>query len=258
MLKLAFQLLLLSSLTTATISTGGDPFIGTWKVNPSKSTLIDQMKVEAAGANKYALVFSGAGAETIVADGTDQPGLFGTSMSLTVEAPDSWKVVRKKDGRTLLTGLWKLSEDGKTLRDHYTEYRADGSARSIDYVYTRTAGRSGFTGTWESTSEKPAAFELRIQPWEGDGLSFVTPDAHRTRNVKFDGKDYPDTGSDVTAGSTSSGRRLSKQTLEITEKIQGKIVSTRRITLSSDFRTLMMAIYPTGRSKPNVLVFDRQ
>ena len=30
-----------------------DPFVGKWKVNPSKSKLIDEMRVEAAGENRY-------------------------------------------------------------------------------------------------------------------------------------------------------------------------------------------------------------
>lgn len=220
--------------------------------------MIDEMKVEATGTNRYVFAFSAAGAETIVADGTDQPGLFGTELSVTIEAPNSWKVVRKKEGRTLLTGLWKLSEDGKILRDHYTEYGADGSAHSIDYVYTRMAGGSGFIGTWETTTDAPSAFELRIQRWANDGLSFVTGDARKTQNLRFDGKDYPETGSEVIVGSTSSGRRLNKQTLEITEKVDGKAVNKRRITLSADLRTLTMAVYPTGRDKPNILVFDRK
>ena len=45
----------------------------------------------------------GGGVETIVADGTDQPGLSGTTVSITVGGPDAWKIVRKKDGRTLVT-----------------------------------------------------------------------------------------------------------------------------------------------------------
>ena len=34
-----------------------DPFVGKWKVNPSKSKLNDEMKVEAAGANRYTFTF---------------------------------------------------------------------------------------------------------------------------------------------------------------------------------------------------------
>ena len=84
MAKRAFQVLLVACLTTGALRAADDPFVGKWRLNPSKSTLTGQMKVQAAGANKYALIFSGTDAETIVADGTDQPGLFGTTVSITV------------------------------------------------------------------------------------------------------------------------------------------------------------------------------
>jgi hypothetical protein len=258
MVMRALQLLLAALLATSTLTAADDPFVGKWKLNPSKCTLTDQMKVEAAGANKYALIFTGTNAETIVADGTDQPGLFGTTVSITVGGPNAWTVVRKKDGRTLLTGIWNLSADGMTLTDHYKENRADGSTFSLDYVYKRTAGSTGFPGTWVSTSEKVnSAYELDIEPWEGDGLSFMTPAQHETRNMKFDGKNYPNMGPDVAAGSASSGHRVSGDTLEMTDKIEDKVMSTRRIKLSQDQNTLTMTVSPAGQTMPNILVFDR-
>jgi hypothetical protein len=60
MLMRAFQLLVLGCLVTGTVWAVNDPFLGKWKVNASKSKLYDEMKVEAAGANRYALTF-GAG-----------------------------------------------------------------------------------------------------------------------------------------------------------------------------------------------------
>ena len=50
-----FQLLLSACLVTSTVWAANDPFVGKWKVNPSKSKLIDEMKVEAAGPNTFKL-----------------------------------------------------------------------------------------------------------------------------------------------------------------------------------------------------------
>ena len=119
MSKRSFQLLLVACLVASALWAADDPFTGHWKLNPSNSRFPDEMKVKAAGANKYAFDFGAGNPETIVADGTDQPGIFGTTLAVTVEGPDTWKVVRKKDGRTLLTAIWKLSQDGKTLSDAY-------------------------------------------------------------------------------------------------------------------------------------------
>jgi hypothetical protein len=229
-------------------------------VNPSKSKLTDEMKVEVAGANRYAITFGPGAVDTIVADGSDQPGLGGTTLAITVEGPNNWKVVRKRVGRMLISAEWTLSGDGKTLTDAYTGYQADGSTMNLHYVYERTAGTSGFPGTWDSVSaEVDSVIELHIQPYEGDGVSFDSPVEQSTKNIKFDGKDYPDVGPNVAPGSASAGRRVNERSLEITEKIKGKITGTRQIELSKDLKTLTMGMRMAGDSKAkNILVFDRE
>lgn len=259
MLGRTFRSLLVAGLVTSSLWAANDPFVGKWKVNPSKSKLNDEMKVEVAGANKYAITFAPGFVDTIVADGTDQPALQGTTLSITVKGPNNWVVVRKMKGRTLLTAYWTLSEDGKTLNDAYTEYAPDGSKSSIPYVYERTAGSSGFAGTWDSDSERvKAGIELDIQPYEGDGLSLNSP-GEMNRKMKFDGNDYPDPGPSGDKGSVSSGRRANERSLEITEKLKGRVTGTRQIELSTDLNTLTMTRQLAGQNRPkSVLVFDRE
>lgn len=258
MLKRTFQLLLVVSVLTGTLCAADSPFAGNWKLNSSKSRFPDEMKVKAAGANRYDFDFGGGNPEMIVIDGTDQPGISGTTLAVTAEGPDTWKVVRKKGGRALLVGTWKLSKDGKTLTDLYRENQPGGSTLSMDYVYQRTTPGSGFAATWDSVSEKMnSAYELRIQPFGSDGLTFINPAAHDTRNLRFDEKDHSK-GPNAPAGSVYSGRHVNERTLEVTNMNNGKITATQQISLSSDLKTLTMTVQPAGRSKPNVLVFDRE
>jgi hypothetical protein len=261
MLSRTFRLLLVACLVTSSVWAANDPFVGKWKVNPSKSKLNDEMKVEVAGANRYALTFAPGFVDTVVADGSDQPALSGTTLSVTVKGPNSWVVVRKMKGRTLLTGNWTLSEDGKTLNDAYTEYAPDGSTSLfLPYVYERTAGSSGFLGTWDSDSEKvKPGIEFQIEPYEGDGLSFNGPDAEITKKVKFDGNDYPDLDGNKDTGSASSGRRVNERSLEITHKSKGTITGTRQIELSADLKPLTMTVRLVGENRPRkIYVFDRE
>jgi hypothetical protein len=260
MFQRTFAWLLAGCLVAGTSRAAREPFIGDWKLNPSKSKLTDQMKVESIAANKYSLDFTGDGsAETIVTDGTDQPGYSGTTLSITVEGPDSWKVVRKKEGRIIITAKWKLSQDGKTLTDDFTGTGANGSTFNLKYVYQRKAGTSGFAGTWESTSETlDSVFVLQIRPYQGDGLSFIDPSEEETKSVKFDGKDYPNVGPNVPAGYASAIRRVDPHSLEMTDKINGKVSGTEQIKLSPDEKTLTITVHSPGRSEPNILVFERQ
>ena len=71
MLTRTFRLLLVAGLVTSSAWAANDPFVGKWKVNPSKSKLNDEMKVEVAGANRYAITFFPGAVDTVVADGSD-------------------------------------------------------------------------------------------------------------------------------------------------------------------------------------------
>src|SRR5215831_1347894 len=259
MFKHTFQLLLLSCLMAETSWAATDSFVGDWKLNSSRSRYIDQMKVESLGGNKYEFDFGG-GPERIAVDGTDQSGYSGTLLSVTVDGPDSWKVVRKKDGRMMLTAKWRLSQDGSTLTDDYTEFGADGSPSTVKYLYKRTTTGPGFAGTWESPIELgkyASALQLEIRRYEESGLSFIQSSQGVTRNVKFDGKDYPSVGRGVAPGSTSSARRVSAHALEITDRVKGAITRTEQIELSRDLKTLTRTVHPVGQREPNIFVFER-
>jgi hypothetical protein len=271
MLIRAFQLLLLGCLVTGAVWAANDPFVGKWKVNPQKSKLYDEFKVEAAGANRYTFTFGPGQTDTVVADGTDQPALSGTTLSVTVKGPHNWEVTRKMKGRTLLTAHWTLSEDAKTLNDAFTQYLPDGmtlfsqplpngSTLVLPYVYQRTAGNSGFLGTWDSDSATvKAGIELQVQPHEADGLSFKRSDEETPKVFKLDGNDHPDhdtSGGDK--GTAYSGRLVNQRSLEITEKSKGKITGTLQIELSPDLNTLTVTMHLVGQSKPqSILVFER-
>jgi hypothetical protein len=257
MFKHTLRSLFVTCLLTATaVGTTVDTFVGDWKLNTFKSKLIDQMKVRNLGDSTYEFDFGGV-PERIVLDGTFQPGVFRTMLSVINEGPGGWKVMRKKDGRMLLTATWRLSQDGNTLNDKYTEFAPNGSATTTNYVYKRTAAGSGFTGTWESRFPLSSADVLKIRPYEGNGLSLVRS-SEGTRNLKFDGKDYPVAARGVADGFTRSARRVDDQTLEISVKLNGKIARTERVELSRDLRTLTRTVRPVGQREPDIFVFERQ
>jgi hypothetical protein len=272
MLSRTFQLLMAGCLITGSLWAADSPFVGRWKVNPSISKLNDEMKVEVAGANRYAITFGPGETDTVLADGSDQPALSGTTLSITVKGTNSWQIIRKMKGRTLLAAYWTLSEDGKTLSDAFTQYLPDGtslfsqplpngSTLFLPYLYERTAGNSGFLGTWDSESAKVrAGLELEIQSYQSAGLSFKRSDEEMAKVIKLDGKDYPDLdpkGGDK--GAAYSGRRVNERTLEVTEKFKGKITGTRRIELSRDLETLTITVRLTDQIRPqSVLVYSRK
>jgi len=248
-----------TALATGASWAANNPFIGDWKLDPSRSKLTDVMKVERLGSDKYAFDF-GDSPETIVIDGTDQSGVSGTTLAVSVERPDAWKVVRKKDGRVIIAANWELSKDGNVLTDNFNAVSPDGAISTVDYVYQRKGQESGFAGTWVSTSQGVNfVYVLQIQPYEEDGLSIINSSSQLTRNMKQDGRDYPNTGATAAVIAASSLRRLDEHTLELTDKkSNGKLYDTQQFKLSSDLKALTITIHTAGRDEPNILMFERQ
>lgn len=251
---------LLFTILLASVSWAAEsPFIGEWKLDPAKTRLPDEMKIQSDGGNKYTFNFSGE-PETIVVDGSDQPGGYGgTQLSVKPEAPDTWIVQRKKDGHLLLNATWKLSKDGNTLTDYFRGFQPDGSTLSVDYVYQRNGAGSGFAADWRSIKETMnSPVSLQVKEFQGDGLSFTNSLQHKTKNVKFDGKDYPSEGPNANPDASSSIQPVNEHELQMTDKVKGKVTDTQQIQLSPDLKTLTITINVVGQSDPNVLVFDRQ
>ena len=75
--------------------------------------------------------------------------------------------------------------------------------------------------------------------------------------AKFDGKDYPVTGSPY--GDTVTLKRIDSHTVEAIVKKDGKVVLVDRRLVSNDRKVLTITqtgMSPNGRSMYNVLVYD--
>ena len=249
MLSRIFQMLLVAGLATSPLRAETDPFVGQWKL----VKLTDQMSVTKVGANTFAFDFGG-GAETIVVDGTEQPGIAGTILSVTADGP-SWKVVRKKGGRMLLTATWTLSKDGNSLNDDFADLSQGGSPSNAKYLYERKAAGAGFAGRWVGQiTPLGSDILLQVRPFESDGLSFVIPSfGNWIINANFDGKAHRSAGAD----SVLTARRPNARDVEIVRTSKGKVTQTRQLELSPDLKTLKMTVNTLGSDQPLIYVFER-
>lgn len=127
-------------------------------------------------------------------------------------------------------------------------------------------------GTWklnEAKSKFPAAATKNttvVYTAEGDKMK-VTTDGTRgdgkpvqTEWVgNFDGKDYPLTG-DPHADSRSY-KKISERVMELTNKKDGKAVTTGRITISADGKSRTLKVTTTGadgKKMSYTAVYDKQ
>lgn len=237
-----------------------DPFVGNWKFNPQESKLTGlREKIENLGDNKYRFTF-GDDTDTIVTDGTDQPSKFGGTWSVKQQGPNTWRSVRKRDGKTTSTSTWTISDGGKLMTISTQGTQADGTSFNNEMKTKRVAGTSGIAGTWESTEVTIGSpDEWHIQPYDGTkGLSFITPASKEQLDLKFDGKDYAARGPRVAPNATTCGKRVDQRTLEITDKLKGKVTDTAEYKVSEGGRTLTLTMHYAGVKTPQTIIYDRQ
>jgi hypothetical protein len=250
--------LALTTLLAGVLWAKDDPFCGKWKLNKDKSKIAgEQFKIDDLGSDKLKFT-TGTETDTVTMDGTDQPIQYGLTMALTKERPTSFKMVIKKDGKGVSSMTHSLSDDGTTQTIKGTNYKPDGTTSDFDVVDKRVCGGSGWTGTWESTKvEFNSPDEWDIDANGSDGLTFNVPAYKDTLSLKFDGKDYPETGPNVAAGSMTSAKRIDEHTLELTDKIKEKVMDHQKLEVSPDNKTLTMTIHETGQPNPLTIVYDK-
>jgi ABC-type transport system substrate-binding protein len=93
----------------------------------------------------------------------------------------------------------------------------------------------------------------------GESINADGTKASFTYTAKYDGKDYPVSGSNLF--DTISVKKINDHTVASTLKKSGKVVSTSRRVVSKDGKTMTLTINGTnakGEKTHNVQVFDKQ
>jgi hypothetical protein len=254
-----FTLALLAVCATALPAQSTDPLVGTWKFNKTKSDVQGQTySIGALGGNKYKFTYGDINFDVAV-DGTDQTTFPGATWAVTVLSPNKWQIVVKANGKVQGTNIWTLSADGQTFTTDYTGTRGDGSAVESHGTLKRTAGSTGFAGTWvsgEVNFTDPSL--LVVTPFGSGGLTLSYPGDKTTINLTMDGADCAVVGPTVLKGSTTSAHRSDPSSLALTDKLNGKTMDTVDWSVSADGKTLTMTEHDVGVAKPLVSVYERQ
>jgi hypothetical protein len=260
MTKLIIPVLAIVSLAAANATAADSMFVGSWKLNAEKSKMTGlQEKIEDLGGGEFKFDF-GDDVETIMLDGKDHMTKYGSTWAVTPEGPEKWKSVHKRDGKITSTATWTVSDEGKMFTSETDGTRPDGSTYHNTFKAKRVGGDgTGLAATWESTEMKLGSPEdWEIKPFESDGLSFVTPALKEVDDVKFDGKEYADKGPSVAPESTTSGKQIDERTLELYQKLKGKLLVTQHLELSEDGKVLTDTLHFPGMDQTETDVYEKK
>src|SRR5439155_14701983 len=151
----------------------------------------------------------------------------------------------------------KLSADGKTLTVDSKMMQATGGESNTSTVFQRVSGGPGLAGKWKTKNVKMSApGVLEVTPKGSDGVALSYVNEGGMCDAKFDGKDYPATGSMWPSGWTCSVSKAGDFAFDVTWKKDGKGLYKSSFTVSG--KTLTESSTPMGSTEKVKIVYDKQ
>jgi hypothetical protein len=255
---------LLVSLFLPGLATAQSAFDGTWKFDLSKSRLPKKPDVYLVQGGMYQCKTCVPEID-VKADGQDQkvPGSpYFDTVSIKILDDRTIEGTQKKDGKIVGTAKWTVSSDSSTLTVAFT----DSSATNADPVsgkaeYTRVAkgpaGSDAISGSWRDTKLEDFSDNGLLVTYkvEGDSLTMSNPTG-QSYTAKLDGTDAPYKGD---PGTTSvSVKQMDKNTIEETDKRDGKVIGVGRMTVAPDGKSMTVAFTDKLRGTTGQYIAEKQ
>jgi hypothetical protein len=219
-------------------------FDGTWKFNLSDAQFPKKPDVFLLQKGTYQCKTCVPPID-VKADGEDQPTSghpYFDSVSIKVVDDRTIAEVDKKNGKIVATSKTVVSQDGKTATFEFSDSSNTNAdpvtgKGSIKQVAKGPAGSHAISGSWvtsklETISDNGLMVTFKL---EGDSLS-MTNLTGQSYVAKLDGTEAPYKGD---PGTTSvSVKSVGKNTIEESDKRDGKVISVSRMTVASDGKTM--------------------
>jgi len=238
------KLLMLALLLVPALLFAQSPFDGTWVTNLDQVQLPTKAEVYAVEKGMYRCPTCVPKVD-VKADGTDQKvagsHYFDTASIKVVDA-SSIEIINKKDGKTVYKETDTVSSDGNTLTEKFSDQTA-GNPEPVtgEETFTRVSkgatGSHAVSGSWKAQKVSDMSKNgLTITLQATDNGLKMSSATGQSYDAKFDGKQYPFKGD---PGNTMvTLKKIGKDTIEETDRRDGKIVSVFRMTVSSDGKSI--------------------
>ncbi len=243
-----FGLLLLAGLLMPTLTTAQSVFDGTWKFG------LDTAKFPTK-PDEYLLKDGMYHCKTCVppvevkADGQDQKVSghpYYDTVNIKVMDDRTIEEADKKNGKTVITVKTWVSADGNTLMFEFSDSSATtGEPVTGKGQETRVAkgpvGSHAISGSWRmekmnTLSENAMSVTYKVS---GDSLTMSNPTG-QSYTAKLDGTEAPFKGDPGTT--TVSVKKIGPNTMEETDKREGKVIAVLRMMVSADGKTMKVLV----------------
>ncbi|MGA3315916.1 MAG: hypothetical protein ABSC64_05690 [Candidatus Korobacteraceae bacterium] len=242
MKKLIFLLLLVPVLGWAQ-----SPFEGTWKLDLSKTELPRKPDVLLVQNGMFECQTC-TPPINVKADGQFQKvsgSPYINMIKVTVVDDRYVNSEARKDGKQINSIKRSVSEDGNTLTEEWTYYGnpTGGPVSGTDTMTRRgmaPARGNAVSGAWREAKSDVATADALLFTYTGggDSLSMTTPTG-QSYTAKLDGKDVPYVGD---PGTTSVSLKRIADSIEETDKRDGKVISVSKMTVAPDGATMTIVV----------------
>ncbi len=263
-MKTLFQAGLLIALFLPAAAIAQSNIDGTWKIDLNKAQFSQKPDVMLLQGGMYECSTC-IPAIKIKADGQDQKiagDPYTDTISIKVVDAQTIAETDKKGGKVVGTSTTTVAKDGKSATFEFTDSTNTTGAPvtgkgTITRVAAGPAGSHAISGSWrtskmDSVSDNGLAVTFKV---EGDSLHMTDPTGH-SYIAKLDGTDSPYKGD---PGVTSvSVKRLDKNTVEETDKRDGKALSIAKMTVSADGKSLTFAVHSVRQGTDTSFIAAKQ
>jgi hypothetical protein len=253
--------LTLCALLVSFAALADSPFDGTW-VSKDESLVMDKKPyvislAKGVWENKAAIP-----PLHVKADGTDQAvkgHAYYDTLAVKSGGPDSVETTVKQGGKLVVSTVYSVSADGKTLTQKVTDQSGTEPAtteNTYERVGAAPAGAHAVSGSWRITKSVNSANSRTITyKSTADGMSFSTPTG-QSYTAKFDGKEVPIAGDP--GGTTVSLKKVNASSFIETDHVKGKVVEVDHWTVAADGKTMKIEWDRKDSGRKGSAVFDKQ
>jgi hypothetical protein len=239
---------LIASVLMPAMAMAQSVFDGTWKVDLKTAKFPTKPDVYLLQDGMYHCKTCVPSVD-VKADGRDQKVSghpYYDMVSIKVVDDRTIEETDKKNGKTVGASKTWVSADGNMLMFEFTDSSATNAAPvtgkgEATRVAKGPAGSHAISGSWrtskmDSVSDNGLTFTNKV---EGDSLSVSSPTG-QSYTAKLDGTEAPYKGD---PGTTSvSVKKVDKNTIEETDKRDGKVISVARMTVAADGKSMTIAV----------------
>lgn len=248
---------LVAALSCATVAFAQNPFVGTWKIDYSKSHMTGDTMTFSPEANGKIHLTTDDFSYSFKTDGSASTDRMGQTEHWTRVNDHTLKVVTQV-GPDSLTDIFEVSNNGKTLTDKETGTKPNGDPINTTAVYTRISPGKGLYGKWRNTKNSDSSPNTTQIEANGDnGIIWHIPEMKAQVKLDFNGTETSPVGPTVPHGLTLAATKTSPRSFKLTEKINGKLLYTGHFTVSADGKTMTESGRSPGAAASEKVVYQK-